>query len=287
MEEDNQEDKKDQENNEQEPDDKQEEEDNPEPAQPTQSEPDHNPHNKKDDEGATITLKKSTIWKIGTFLFAGLFLLSLFGGFDLFGGGSGTGAAVAPTGGGAVPSPSGNVKVSITDADPILGNADADISIIEFSDFQCPFCARAFSGSLAEFKQSDYFKNGEVNLVYKHLPLTSIHPFAQKAAEASECANRQEKFWEYHDTLFNNQQSLDVDSLKSYAVQLSLDTNAFNTCLDNDEAAAKVRKDLGEATAAGGRGTPYFVLVNSDGDTQTISGAVPWSNFEVAISALQ
>ena len=277
------EDQKDQENNEQETNHSEEPD-----SKTAKSEPAHNPDNKKDDEGATITLKKSTIWKIGTFLFAGLFLLSLFGGFDLFGGGSGTGAAVAPTGGGAVPSPSGNVKVSITDADPILGNADADISIIEFSDFQCPFCARSFTGALAEFKQSDYFKNGEVNLVYKHLPLTSIHPQAQKAAEASECANRQEKFWEYHDLLFQGGASqLNPANYQSYASQLGLDMDVFNTCLDNDEAAAKVRKDLGEATAAGGRGTPYFVLVNSDGDTQVISGAVPWSNFEVAISALQ
>lgn len=255
----------------------------PEPIKPSEPVPIKN----LSGEGSTITLKKTTLWKVGTFLFLGLFVLSLFNGGFSFGDGGPTGAAIVPTGGDTVPAPSGSVKVSITDADPVLGDADADITIVEFSDFQCPFCARAFTGSLAEFKESSYFKDGEVNLVYKHLPLTSIHPFAQKAAEASECANRQGKFWEYHDTLFTNQQSLDIASLKNYAGQVGLDTGTFNSCLDNDEAAAKVRKDLGEATAAGGRGTPYFVLINGDGDTQTVSGAVPWANFEAAITALQ
>ncbi|MEM3122375.1 MAG: DsbA family protein, partial [Candidatus Pacearchaeota archaeon] len=84
-----------------------------------------------------------------------------------------------------------------------------------------------------------------------------------------------------------NQQALDVQSLKNYAQQLGLNTAQFNKCLDNNEAASKVSKDLTEATAAGGRGTPYFVLVNRDGETQTVSGAVPWENFEAAIKALQ
>jgi protein-disulfide isomerase len=250
----------------------------PESNQPVES---SNPVKK---EEATLTLKKSTLWKVGTFLFAGLFLISLINGGFNFGP---TGAVVAPTDPGAVPSPSGNVKVSITDADPVLGDKNAEITIVEFSDFQCPFCARAADGAIADFKNSDYFKNGEVNLVYKHFPLNSIHPQAQKAAEASECANQQGKFWEYHDLLFANQQSLDDASLKAYASDLGLDTNAFNSCLDNDAAAAKVRKDLGEATAAGGRGTPYFVIVNSDGETQTVSGAVPFSSFESAINALK
>ncbi|PIN95708.1 hypothetical protein COU56_00740, partial [Candidatus Pacearchaeota archaeon CG10_big_fil_rev_8_21_14_0_10_31_9] len=133
----------------------------------------------------------------------------------------------------------------------------------------------------------DDFKNGDVAIVYKHFPLTSIHPYAQKAAEASECANRQGKFWEYHDTLFENQQALDVPSLKLYASQLKLDTTKFNKCLDGGEASAKVNKDSQDAQVAGGQGTPYFVLVNKKGETQAVSGAVPYANFEAAISSLK
>lgn len=245
-------------------------------------------HNKSASKEGTITLKKSTIWKIATFVFAGLFVLSIFtGGFKgLIGAGSVTGGTVlpAPT---PTPGPSENVKVNIGSDDPVLGDKNAGISIVEFSDFQCPFCARVYSDALAQLRQSNYFKNGEVNLVYKHFPLNSIHPQAQKAAEASECARKQGKFWEYHDLLFTNQQALDIDSLKTYASQLGLNSAQFNSCLEGGEAASKVSKDLQEATAAGGRGTPYFVLVNKKGQTQTVSGAVPWSNFEAAIKALQ
>ena len=252
---------------------------------PGHHEPEHHESKPKSKE-INIKLKESTLWKFGTFLFLGLLVISLFtGGFGLGGGSDSGGSPIAPT---PSPSPTGNaVSVKITDADPILGDADAKVSIVEFSDFQCPFCARAASGALTDFKSSSYFADGEVNLVYKHFPLNSIHPQAQKAAEASECANRQGKFWEYHDTLFINQQSMDVSSLKSYAAQIGLNTADFNSCLDKGEAAGKVDSDLKEATAAGGRGTPYFVIVNNDdGSTQVVSGAVPWANFESAIQAV-
>ena len=87
--------------------------------------------------------------------------------------------------------------------------------------------------------------------------------------------------------LFENQQALDVPSLKNYASQLSLDTAKFNKCLDGGEATAKVNKDSQEAQSAGGRGTPYFVLINKEGETQAGSGAVPYANFEAAISSLK
>jgi len=128
------------------------------------------------------------------------------------------------------------------------------------------------------------FEEGEVNLVYKHLPLRRIHPDAQKAAEASECANRQGMFWEYHNKLFQNQNSLGVSSLKQYAEKAGLDTGEFNSCLDNGEAATKVANDLQAGKSAGARGTPYFVVINRDtGETQSVSGAVPWTQLESAI----
>ncbi|MEK6890626.1 MAG: DsbA family protein [Nanoarchaeota archaeon] len=245
----------------------------------------------KADKEESISISKSTLWKIGTFVFLGLFIISLltsgFGGFISMTG-SGTGNVVAPTPSGNVDAgTAGNIKVTIEKDDPVLGDKNAPISIVEFSDFQCPFCERAYSGAVAEFKNSDYFKKGQVNLVFKHFPLNSIHPQAQKAAEASVCASNQGKFWEYHDKLFENQQALDIASLKSYASQLGLDTGKFNKCLDGGEAASKVTKDLAASSAAGGRGTPYFVFVNKNGETQAVSGAVPYANFEAAIKALQ
>lgn len=238
-------------------------------------------------EEGTITIRKKDLWRYSTFV---LIAVVVIGGFFAFtgrdsGGSVGTGGTILPT---VQPGATGSVQVQIEDNDPILGDRDARISIVEFSDFQCPFCARAHTGALADLRNSDFFKNGEVNLVYKHFPLSSIHPYAQKAGEAAECANRQGKFWEYHDTLFVNQASLDDSSLKSYAVQIGLDTGTFNSCLDGGEAESEVLKELAQATAAGGRGTPYFVVINNqNGDTQTVSGAVPWSNFEAVISTLQ
>ena len=212
-----------------------------------------------ENEKNSLTIKKSTIWKAATVVFVILFLVTLFGWWP----GTSSGDVVAPTAPNNPTAPTGQVKVEIEDNDPVLGASDAEISIVEFSDFECSFCARAYSGAMTDFKNSDYFKNGEVNLIYKHFPLNSIHQYAQDAAEASECANRQGKFWEYHDLLFENQGSLDTTSLKQYAIQVELNTEEFNTCLDKNEAKAEVQKETSQAQAAGGRGTPYFVIVNN------------------------
>jgi len=241
----------------------------------------------KSGESGTITIKKDTLWKYSTFV---LIAVVVIGAFFILrpGGGTGTGAVVGTTDTGGDTQPGINAASLIEDNDPVLGNADAGISILEFSDFQCPYCARAFEGAIADFKASSYFKDGEVNLIYKQFPLNSIHPQAQKAAEASLCADEQGKFWEYHDTLFTNQQALDVTSLKSYAQQLGLNTGDFNSCLDGSDFASEVSKETAQATAAGGRGTPFFIIVNTEtGDATSISGAYPWSQFETAIQSVQ
>jgi protein-disulfide isomerase len=234
-----------------------------------------------------IQIKKETLWKIATFVFAALFLVSLF-----YNQPEAIGNVAGDTEVRDIPPPTqapptSQIKVEIDDSDPVLGDEGADITIVEFSDFQCPFCQRAFDGAIASLKQSDLFKNGEVNLVYKHFPLNSIHPQAQKAAEASVCAQKQGKFWEMHDKIFANQGQLDVNSLKTYAAELGLNSGQFNSCLDSGEATGKVNTDTKQATDAGGRGTPYFVIVNKDGDTVAVSGAQPWPNFESAIRSLQ
>jgi protein-disulfide isomerase len=235
-----------------------------------------------------FTIKKETLWKVIAFVFAALWLFTLYGSDSMGSGNAPTGnnnlAQVPPS---VQNPPTSNIKVTIDDTDPILGDKNAEITIVEFSDFQCPFCARAANGAVAEFKQSSYFKNGEVNLVYKHFPLSSIHPDAQKAAEASACAQDQGKFWEMHDIIFANPQQMNVASLKSYAGQLGLNQGDFDSCLDEGKKAGKVANDLKQAGEAGGRGTPYFVITNKDGETTVVSGAQPWVNFEAAIKTLQ
>ena len=234
-------------------------------------------------EEKTITLKKSDLWKYSTFLL--IVILVIGGFFVLKGNPTGTGNTVDT---GTNDQNPVNAKALIESNDPLLGDANAEISILEFSDFQCPFCARAFTGAVTDLKNSDYFKNGEVNLIYKQFPLNSIHPYAQKAAEASLCADEQGKFWEYHDKLFTNQAALTVNDLKSYASQLGLNTAQFNSCLDNGKFASEVSKETAQAASAGGQGTPFFIIVNKEtGDATSISGAYPWSQFETAIQSIQ
>src|SRR3972149_2656664 len=239
----------------------------------------------KTGESGTITIQKDTLWKYSTFVLLAVVIIA---GFFVLKPSGGTGAVVGNTDTGSNNQPSINANSLIEDNDPVLGDPNAGITILEFSDFQCPFCARAFEGAVADFKASSYFANGEVNLIYKQFPLNSIHPQAQKAAEASLCADAQGKFWEMHDTLFTNQQALDVASLKSYAQQLGLNTGDFNSCLDSGDSASEVSKETAQATAAGGRGTPFFIIVNTEsGDATSISGAYPWSQLEAAISSVQ
>ena len=177
--------------------------------------------------------------------------------------------------------------MSVDSDDNILGDKNADISVIEFSDFQCPFCGRAFTGAVADLKNSAGFKDGDVNFVYKHFPLNSIHPQAQKAAEATECAGDEGKFWEFHDEIFANQNAMGISDLKSIASKLGLDQGKFDSCLDNGDKASIVNADTAAAGAAGGRGTPYFVVYNKKtGDSVPVSGAVPYAQLEAAIQSV-
>src|SRR3989344_3594718 len=146
----------------------------------------------------TVTLKKSTIWKAGTAVFAILFVISLFtGGFGLGRTSTVTGGAIVNPPAAApapAPLPAANVNAAdFVDDDPALGKENAPVTIVEFSDFQCPFCSRFRTETFDQIK-SQYIDTGKVRFVYRDFPLTSIHPQAQKAAEASECADEQGKF---------------------------------------------------------------------------------------------
>ena len=168
---------------------------------------------------------------------------------------------------------------------PLLGNKDAKVTIIEFSDFQCPFCKAYFDDSHSKINDT-YVKTGKVKFAYRHFPLTSIHPNAQKAAEAAECANEQSKFWEYHDMLFAEQDTWSplsatdvVSSFVEYAGQLGLNTSQFQSCLDTDKYKQNVDDDAAVATSqAQVNATPTF-FVNG----VRITGAVPFADIQKVI----
>lgn len=147
-----------------------------------------------------------------------------------------------------------NLDISADD-DPFLGNKDAKITLIEFADYQCPFCSKArltLTDLLAK-------KGDQIKIVFRDLPLSS-HKNAKMAAEAAECADEQGKFWEYNDLLFDNQQLLDIESLKEYAKTIDLDTEKFNHCFDSGKQAMEVEQDATDAKKAGIRSTPTILI---------------------------
>lgn len=156
---------------------------------------------------------------------------------------------------------------------PSKGPADAPVTIVEFADFQCPYCKRV----LPSIEQALKTYPGLVRLVYRQFPL-SIHPFAEKAAEASLCAREQGKFWEMHDAMFGNQRALGVDQLKAEAARLGMNTRQFNQCLDLSKYADRIRTDMTAGTAAGVTGTPAL-FVNG----RFLNGAVPFRSIQKLI----
>jgi protein-disulfide isomerase len=142
------------------------------------------------------------------------------------------------------------------DDDPYLGKKDAKITLLEFADYQCPACSRV----RPMLKELVARKGDTIKVVFRDLPLAS-HKNARAAAEAAECADEQGKFWEYHEFLFENQQSLDGESLKKYAESIGLDAKKFNQCIDSGRYSAEVEKDVADAKIAGINSTPS-ILVN-------------------------
>jgi len=161
------------------------------------------------------------------------------------------------------------VEVGVAGA-PFRGPATAPVTIVEFSDFQCPYCKQVVP-TLAQLLS----RYGEkVKLVFRDFPIDGLHPQARKAAEAARCAHDQGKFWEYHDALFTNSPSANPEQLKTYAQRVGLDLPSFERCLGGGSHAAAVQKDIEEGTRLGVTGTPAF-FVNGE----LISGAQPLESF--------
>jgi protein-disulfide isomerase len=161
-------------------------------------------------------------------------------------------------------------QVDVDANDPALGRASAPVTLVEFSDFQCPFCQRV-APTMKRLRET---YGDKLRIVWKDFPLTQIHPQAFKAGEAAHCAGDQGKYWEYHDTLFANQQQLSPEELKKHAADLGLDAAAFSTCLDTSKYGERVRNGVAEGTRLGVNSTPT-IYVNG----RMLSGAQPYETF--------
>lgn len=179
-------------------------------------------------------------------------------------------------------------KVAVGD-NPTLGRKDAPLTIVEFSDYQCPFCRQFVETTLPALKK-DYVDAGKLRYVFRDFPLDQIHPQARKAAEAARCAGDQGKYWEMHDLLFQNQQALQPEQLKLYGDRLSLDATTFRTCLEGGKHRALVQQNYSDGISAGVRGTPSFFLGKTRADDTIegvlITGARPLNDFRQEIERI-
>jgi protein-disulfide isomerase len=180
--------------------------------------------------------------------------------------------------GGAPAAPTGPIDVSIDD-DAIKGDKNAPVTIVEFSDYECPFCERFYKNTLPELI-SEYIDTGKARLVYRDFPL-SFHENARPAAMAAECVRDQkgdEAYFALHDKIFDNQSSLSVDSLKNWALEIGVNESKYTDCVESEKFGAEIDKDFQEGQAYGVTGTPAF-FVNG----RKLSGAQPFSAFKALI----
>lgn len=210
----------------------------------------------------------------------------------------GTGTAAAPTDPTAPTAPAAPAEPSTAtvsmDDDPVIGNADAAVTIVEFSDYECPFCKRHYDETYSKLK-TDYIDTGKVKLVFRDLPLSFHDPLATKQAIAANCAREQgndETYFKMHDEIFktttSNGSGMTMDQLYGLAATIGIDQAAFKTCIDTDKYADEVAKDLADAGAAGATGTPSFVIGKSGAEVsgKLVVGAQPYSVFKTEIDAL-
>ncbi len=183
-------------------------------------------------------------------------------------------------------------NVVINTSGPAVGEANAKITMVEFSDFQCPFCGRYSTQTMSQVVDA-YVKTGKVKYVFRNFPLDQLHPNASKAAEAAACAGDQGKFWEAHDRFFKNQSALDSKEMVGHATVLGLDVPKFQQCVESGKYTAKVKADQAEGSKFGVKGTPTFFFGLTDPKdpskilaVKLLSGAVPFDNFKDVIEGL-
>jgi protein-disulfide isomerase len=219
----------------------------------------------------TITLKRSHFL---AFLFAFVLLIGIVLGYAaaLMINRSPVSTTVAQ---GPEPQSMVTVVPPTADNDPAWGPENAKVTIIEFSDFQCPYCKQFFDNTYRQLKVA---YSDRVRFVYRDFPVASNHPEAQAAAEAAECANDQGRFWEYHDALFSNQDKLQASYYFELATQLGLDQHKFSDCLRSGKYTDEVAQDFGAGLNAGVTGTPTFFI-----NGRIVVGAQPYQTFKQII----
>ena len=234
-------------------------------------------HEKKKDEKISFEISKVRLWQGISLVLA---IVVVFMWFSGSGNSPGAANVPVPTQQQQAPQqqqPQEAARVNVDlDDDPVLGKKDAPITIVEFGDYQCPFCGRAFQQTFPQIKK-DYIDTGKAKYVFRDFPL-SFHPNAQPAAEASECAHEQGKFWEFHDTLFTNQESLGKDFYLKLAGDLKLDVAKFTQCIDSNKYKQEVEDDFNAGSQYGVSGTPSFFI-----NGVRLVGAQPYAAFKQVI----
>lgn len=174
---------------------------------------------------------------------------------------------------------------AIEENDHIRGNLDAPVTIVEFSDFECPFCGRLHP----TLKRITEESPEKVSWVFRHFPLTTIHSRARSAAIASECVAQlggNDSFWQFADALFDNQHSLGKNLYGKLVSDIRIDETAFNTCLKDKKIASEVNTDLNEAISSGGRGTPFSIAISGGGEMIPFSGALSYEQINAIADRL-
>ena len=193
-------------------------------------------------------------------------------------------AAMAPN---AAAPPSQTVQMSVGSGWYSLGRTDAPLTLVEFGDYQCPFCKRFHKDAYTQLKKQ-YIDTGKVRFVSRDLPM-DFHPFAMKAAEAARCAGDQGHYWELHDALYAAPTPPDDEGIRKAAADLALDTKRLQLCLDSGQHKSDIQADMNEAAALEITGTPTFVLAKTEKDKLNgirIVGALPVTTFQSAIDSL-
>jgi len=171
---------------------------------------------------------------------------------------------------------------------PSLGQEGAPVTMVEFTDYQCPYCKR-HSSTVFPIIKKEYIDTGKVRYVFRDFPIASLHPQAKKGHEAAHCAGEQNKYWEMHDTLFQNSKDLSVPALNRYAQAIGLDGDRFNSCLQSEKYASRIEKEIAEGAKAGVRGTPsFFIGPSGSGEKITgtmVRGAQPVARFRQVIES--
>lgn len=237
----------------------------------------------------TVSAGSSNVWMAATLGLAGLIVGYVVGssyGSPLFAG--------VPT-----PPPAAPADAVLDNADeppvagkgPTLGTSSAPLTLIEFTDFQCPFCERHFTQTFPQIK-SEYIDTGKLKYELRSFPL-SFHGNAHKASEAALCANDQDKFWQMHEKIFGGQGAWSdlppadaAKTFKQYAAEIGLSAQSFAACLDGGTNAGIVDADTADGAASGINGTPGFWLIGPDGKGKQISGALPYASFQSEFDAM-